>query len=140
MQRAFQHVQIAHELNVPVTLVQDWEKGEATPGQAQLGPLADLLAVDIVTFYKASAPTYRTHSRVSQPTYKEQGEAQREAELAKLRAEVARAEDDNALAYQNWRSADEWSRDRERDILRATGEHLAALSAKLAAFERSDET
>jgi transcriptional regulator with XRE-family HTH domain len=128
---------LATKLEVSQARVDEWEKGLAVPSGAVLADLADALAIDPTSLFEAAAQEgkYRTHSKVSTTSYKHAGEAEAEAQLARLRAEVLAAEDAHARSLAAYRASDPWNQDAEAERLRTAGERLAGLSAKLKAFE-----
>jgi transcriptional regulator with XRE-family HTH domain len=128
--------QVAAKLDVTQAVVENWERGDFAPSGKLLADLADLVAIDPTELFEATPQDgYRTHSRISQSTYKEQGQAQAEAELAKLRQQVLDAEDAHAQSVAAYRRADPWDRDRETERMHEAAERLSGLTAKLRAHE-----
>jgi hypothetical protein len=64
------------------------------------------------------------------------GQAQEEAELARLRADFNEAEQDYDEAVRAHRAADPWDNDREVARRKAAGDRLAALRVKLITYEK----
>jgi transcriptional regulator with XRE-family HTH domain len=128
---------LATKIDVSQVTIERWEKGEQVPSGAVLADLADAVAIDPTEFFDGTAAqgSYRTHSRISESQHMGPGQAQEQAELAKLRQQVLDAEDSHARALADYRRSDPWDRDREAERLHQAGDLLAALSAKLKAHE-----
>jgi transcriptional regulator with XRE-family HTH domain len=139
-QAELSRLQLASVVDVTQSTVEAWESGKQSPSGQLLADLADAVGLDLTELFEKDQPaegSYRSHSRIGGSTYKQPGQAQEEAELAKLQGDLEEARSAYNRAYKQLRAADSWDNAREMARVQATGDRLAALEVKLKAYERT---